>query len=75
MNKLEQGNADSPASLSRIWINSTIPALLFSMVETFFRLQSPVFDASFADISQMALLFVFGYLLWTLLLLPAGILI
>ncbi|MCK5878580.1 MAG: sulfatase-like hydrolase/transferase, partial [Holophagae bacterium] len=75
MNRPEHANAYSPASLPRIWGSSALLALLISLVETTLRLQSPVFECSSADFSQLALLFVCGSIFWTLLQLPVVFLI
>jgi len=70
MKSPENGIPDPPVSFQRIWKNSVILAFLFSLVETIFRLQSPVFTVSTADFIQLFLLFMFGTFIWTLLQLP-----
>ena len=75
MNRSEDAIANSPASLPRIWGNSALLALLISLVETALRLQSPVFECSSADFSQLALLFVCGSIFWMLLQLPVVFLV
>ncbi len=75
MNKPEHRIPEFPVSFRRIWKNSVILALLFSLIETIFRLQSPVFASSTSDFIQLILLFTCGAFIWTLLQLPVVALI